>query len=217
MVGTPQSAVRRDFTPLGRLRSCLLKEVRAQIPQAGVHDHSRHGRAPAESRGYLQRGNDVCAGRCARENRLFTCVGCLLKSHVVRIVLDTNDIVSGLLDDWSAPAQVLDLCLSGYVDLVLDGRILAEYREVLRRPRLKLDPRAVDQLLDAMRYAIHVVGIPLPFKLPDPDDQPFLECAVAGGVDALVTGNTKHFRLREGKLEIPILSPRQFLNRLAGG
>jgi putative PIN family toxin of toxin-antitoxin system len=135
----------------------------------------------------------------------------------VRIVLDTNVIVSGLLDDSSPPAQVLDLCLSGNVDLVLDERILAAYREVLRRPRLKLDARDVDQLMDAMRYAVHVVGVPLPFALPDPDDRPFLECAVAGAVDALVTGNTKHFRLREGKLDIPILTPRQFLNRLSSG
>ena len=135
----------------------------------------------------------------------------------MRIVLDTNVIVSGLLDESSVPAQVLDLCLSGNVDMVLDARILAEYRDVLRRPRLQLDPRDVEQLLDAMRYAVHVVGIPLPFALPDPDDRPFLECAVAGAVDALVTGNTKHFRLREGKLDIPILTPRQFLDRFAKG
>lgn len=133
----------------------------------------------------------------------------------MRIVLDTNVIVSALLDATSVPAQVLDLCVAGEVDLVVDGRILAEYRDVLRRPELGLDERDIDELIHVTRYAEHVVGIPLPFSLPDPDDQPFLECAVAGAVDALVTGNTKHFRLRAGRLDIPILTPRQFLERMA--
>jgi len=74
----------------------------------------------------------------------------------------------------------------------------------------------VDDFLGVAAYAEQVVGTPLPFSLPDPDDQPFLECAVAGAVDALVTGNTRHFRLKEGRLEIAVLTPRQFLERLGG-
>lgn len=134
----------------------------------------------------------------------------------MRIVLDTNVIVSGLLDDSSIPAQVLDLCLTGDVDLAVDARILAEYREVLHRPELRLDPRDIADFLAVTAYAEHVVGVPLPISLPDPDDVPFLEVAVAAAVDALVTGNTKHFRPREGRLAIPILTPRQFLDRVAG-
>ena len=134
----------------------------------------------------------------------------------MRIVLDTNVVVSGLLLDTSIPAQVLDNCIAGVVDMVVDGRILAEYRDVLRRKELGLDPRDVDEFLGVAAYAEQVVGTPLPFSLPDPDDQPFLECAVAGAVDALVTGNTRHFRLKEGRLEIAVLTPRQFLERLGG-
>jgi putative PIN family toxin of toxin-antitoxin system len=134
----------------------------------------------------------------------------------VRIVLDTNVVVSGLLRDASIPAQVLDNCIAGVVDLVVDGRILAEYRDVLRRKELGMDPRDVDEFLGLAAYAEHVVGTPLPFSLPDPDDLPFLECAVAGAVDALVTGNAKHFRLKEGRLDVAILTPRQFLDRLGG-
>lgn len=134
----------------------------------------------------------------------------------MRIVLDTNVVVSGLLSDHGAPAQALDLCIAGEVALVVDGRILREYREVLCRPELMLTPRDVDEFLGLTAYAERVVGIPLPLEFPDPGDLPFIEVAVAAAVDAVVTGNVKHFRAREGRLDIDILTPRQFLNRIAG-
>lgn len=134
----------------------------------------------------------------------------------MRIVLDTNVIVSALLDNASVPAQILDLCVAGDIGLVVDARVVAEYREVLRRPELELDRQAVNELLEVMRYAQYVVAVPLPVSLPDPDDLPFLEVAVASAVDALVTGNVKHFRVREGMLAIPVLTPRQLLDRLGG-
>lgn len=134
----------------------------------------------------------------------------------MRIVLDTNVVVSALLNDASVPAQVLDLCLAGDIGLAVDARVVAEYRAVLHRPELRLDRRFVEELLDFMRYAEHVIAAPLPVSLPDPDDVPFLEVAVAAAVDALVTGNVKHFRAREGRLAIPVLTPRQFLDRLGG-
>src|SRR4051812_9930876 len=133
----------------------------------------------------------------------------------MRIVLDTNVVVSGLLSDHGAPAQVLDLCLAGDLVLVVDGRILREYQEVLARPELKLAPRDVREFLALMEYAEQVVGIPLPLEFPDPTDLPFIEVAVAAAVDAVVTGNVKHFRAREGRLDIDILTPRKLLDRLS--
>ena len=56
----------------------------------------------------------------------------------------------------------------------------------------------------------------MPVALPDPDDAPFLEVAVAGGADALVTGNVAHFRRAAASIDIPVLTPRGFLDRLAG-
>lgn len=132
----------------------------------------------------------------------------------MRIVLDTNVVVSGLLTDHGAPAQVLDLCLAGDVTLVVDGRIIREYQEVLTRPELALTTRDVAEFLALVDYAEHVIGVPLPLQFPDVGDLPFIEVAVAGAVDAIVTGNVKHFRAREGRLDIAILTPRQFLTAL---
>lgn len=134
----------------------------------------------------------------------------------MRIVLDTNVVVSGLLNDTGVPAQVIDLCIAGDLDMLVDTRILAEYRDVLQRPELDLDASDVVGFLAITQYAEHVVAAPLPLSLPDPDDLPFLEVAVAAGADALVTGNVKHFRPAEGRVDIPVLTPRQFLDRLAG-
>ncbi|MGB8368592.1 MAG: PIN domain-containing protein [Verrucomicrobiia bacterium] len=56
-------------------------------------------------------------------------------------MLDTNVVVSGLLQAQGNPAQVLALVLSGAIQICHDERILAEYAEVLTRPRFKLDPK----------------------------------------------------------------------------
>jgi predicted nucleic acid-binding protein len=84
---------------------------------------------------------------------------------------------------------------------------------VLRRRELALAPRDVADFLGLMDYAEWVVGVPLPLEFPDDDDLPFIEVGVAAAVDAIVTGNVKHFRAREGRLDIDILTPRQLLNR----
>jgi putative PIN family toxin of toxin-antitoxin system len=134
----------------------------------------------------------------------------------VRVVLDTNVVVSGLLSDVTVPAQLLDLCITGDIDLVVDARILSEYGEVLRRKELGVDEDEIRDFLALADYAEHVVAAPLALTLPDPGDLPFLEVAVAGAVDAIVTGNVKHFRPKEGRVDVPVLTPRQLLDRLAG-
>jgi putative PIN family toxin of toxin-antitoxin system len=135
----------------------------------------------------------------------------------VRIVLDTNVVVSGLLSDTSVPAQVLDLCIAGDVMLAVDGRIMREYEDVLMRPELKLPPRDVVEFLGILQYAERVVGVPLPLSFPDRADVPFIEAAVAGAADAIVTGNVRHFRAKEGRLDIDVLTPREFLSRVGKG
>ena len=56
---------------------------------------------------------------------------------------------------------------------------------------------------------------PLKFHLPDPDDEPFLEVAVAGKVEAIVTGNKRHFPKKEYQ-GVRILSPAEFLEAVRG-
>jgi putative PIN family toxin of toxin-antitoxin system len=135
----------------------------------------------------------------------------------VRIVLDTNVLVSGLLTETGPPAQIIDLCISGDVELAVDGRIRAEYEDVLARPEFAFDAADVRQFLSVLGYAEQVVGAPIPLTFADPADLPFIEVAVAAGVYAIVTGNVRHFRPAEGKLALDVVTPRRFLELFARG
>ena len=134
----------------------------------------------------------------------------------MRIVIDTNVVVSALLSTFGPPAQIVELISRGDITIVVDDRIVSEYSDVLTRPELNLDAWDVEEFLSLAEDAEHILGAPLPLELPDPDDAAFLEIAVAGAVDALVTGNEKHFKVPGGKLAVPILSPRRFLEIFAG-
>ena len=112
----------------------------------------------------------------------------------MRVVVDTNVLVSALLSVHGAPAQVLDLVRQGVVTLCADGRILDEYDEVLTRPEFPFDKADVAKLTRFIRQACELVSVDAPpLSLPDPDDESFLEVAVCGHVDALVTGNARHY------------------------
>jgi len=129
----------------------------------------------------------------------------------LRVVLDTNVLVSGLLSPFGPPGEIVRLVASGAVTLCFDARILAEYEEVLARPRFGFDPDSVAALIDYLDFAGEMVAAgPLPVRLPDEDDEPFLEVAFACGADCLVTGNLAHFPedTREG---VTILSPAGFV------
>lgn len=131
----------------------------------------------------------------------------------MHVVLDTNVVVSGLLSETGAPGWILDLALAGELELSLDDRILAEYREVLLRPELALPEGAVQEFLGAIeRLARRVTARPWPQALPDPDDEPFLTVAGAAGA-VLVTGNLRHFPAAK-RGGVQVLSPREFLDLL---
>jgi putative PIN family toxin of toxin-antitoxin system len=129
----------------------------------------------------------------------------------VKVVLDTNVLVSGVLQPFGPSGQILRLVASGELVLCYDPRILAEYQEVLLRDKFGFDPVRVDALLEQIRAGgIPVAAPPLPSRLPDPDDEPFLEIALVGGARCLVTGNLKHYPAR-GRHGIEVLSPRSFI------
>lgn len=132
----------------------------------------------------------------------------------MRIVLDTNVLVSGLLNPHGPPGRVLDLVLSGTLTLLFDDRILSEYREVLARPRFGFNPVDVETVLaHLVSEGEAVLAAPIPFTLPDPDDLPFLEVALAGSADALVTGNASHFKPTRGRHQAAVIGPAKFLAR----
>lgn len=134
----------------------------------------------------------------------------------MRVVLDTNVLVSGLWSPFGPPGEIVRLVAAGFLPLCLDERVLGEYHEVLARPAFGFDPTRVESLLlQAGATGEFVLASPLEERLPDPEDEAFLEVAIAAGADFLVTGNLRHFpvRLRHG---VAVVSPREFIEALRG-
>jgi uncharacterized protein len=132
----------------------------------------------------------------------------------MRIVLDTNVLVSGLLQPLCNPAQILSLALAGAIQVCHDERILAEYAEVLARPRFKLDAAHVRDVLAKLELdevAVDATGQASP-GLPDPDDEPFLAVALAASADFLVTGNLADYPKQKCK-GCAVVSPAEFMER----
>ena len=132
------------------------------------------------------------------------------------IVVDTNVLVSGLINPKGVPGRIVALVAEGRTRLAFDDRIWNEYKEVLPRPKFDLDPSLIRLLLiQIAKRGMRVAAWPLPESLPDPRDDKFLEVAVASGAEHLVTGNLKHFptRLREG---VVVVSPREWFDHFKG-
>ena len=129
----------------------------------------------------------------------------------MRIVVDTNVLVSGLIAPFGPPGDIVRLLASGAVSACYDARILAEYREVLARPAFGIAADRVESLLDQIEGdGVLVTARPLAARLPDPEDEMFLAVALSGGARCLVTGNLRHFpeHCRHG---VEVVSPRRFV------
>jgi uncharacterized protein len=132
----------------------------------------------------------------------------------MRIVLDTNVLVSGLLTPFGTCGKIVRMLTSAEIMLCVDARILLEYEEVLRRPKFTIEPQKVDAVMVYVQGAAETYGCePLPVALPDEDDSPFLEVALAAGADCLVTGNVRHYP-KECRFEMPVLSPIEFIEAI---
>jgi putative PIN family toxin of toxin-antitoxin system len=129
-------------------------------------------------------------------------------------VLDTNVVVSALLQPAGPPAAIIELGFGRQFRWYVSAPIWAEYAAVLERKKLAVDPReATDFFKDLRRVAVFVVPKRTLRECSDASDNKFLECALAARADFVVTGNVRHFPARFQ--DVRIIQPRQFLTILA--
>jgi putative PIN family toxin of toxin-antitoxin system len=129
----------------------------------------------------------------------------------VKTVVGTNILATGLLSPFGSPMEIVRMIASGTLRLCFDARILTGYGEVLARPKFQFSFELTQALIEQIKTeGLSVAGNPLPARLPDPTDEPFLETAIAGDADCLITGNIKHFpsAKRQGAV---VISPSEFL------
>ncbi len=134
----------------------------------------------------------------------------------MRAVLDTNVVVSSTLSRTSPPAQILDRLQRRQFELVVSPALFAEYERVLRYPHIRARNGFDDSLIAAQLKTLRKLSSPVEpdFSIDvvkdDPDDNRVLECAMAGAVGVIVSGD-KHLRRLVVFEGIPILMPAAFL------
>jgi len=138
----------------------------------------------------------------------------------VRILLDTNIIISGLLSSESPPGKLIQGWLDGRFELVTSQAQLDELLRALGYDRLRdrISPeQARDFLENIEAAAIMVATVPEVEFSSDPDDNIILATAIAGGADLIVSGD-KPGMLTLSEVEgIKIVTPREALDRLESG
>jgi putative PIN family toxin of toxin-antitoxin system len=132
----------------------------------------------------------------------------------LRLVIDTNIVVSAALKPGGLQRTVLLLATTKPATLYVTGAILDEYRAVLSRPEVNIRKGLRNQLLQLIRSrANEVKPTHLPPVTKDPDDNKFLECADAARADYLVTGNSRHFPKFWKKTKV--ITSREFIDIVA--
>jgi len=112
----------------------------------------------------------------------------------LRVVLDTNEVVSAALKPNSLQRTALTLCTTKPARLYVTVPILDEYSEVLARPALRIPKGVRLHVLQMIKNRSYRVSPARTLDVcPDRDDNRFLECADAANADFLITGNLRHF------------------------
>jgi uncharacterized protein len=113
---------------------------------------------------------------------------------VIRAVIDTNVLVSGLLSPAGNEAIVLLAIRQELVRPCFSAEIMAEYAEVIARPKFPFGAEEIAAALAMFRERGELIrpAGPAP-ALPDADDGKFLHCAEASQAEYIVTGNKRHF------------------------
>jgi putative PIN family toxin of toxin-antitoxin system len=135
----------------------------------------------------------------------------------VRVVLDTNLLVSALLFSQGRVSWLREAWQGGTVRPLLSKATATELLEVLQYPKFRLTAAERDDLLADLLPVCETVAIDdPPSQVPacrDPHDTKFLELALAGGADALVTGDADLLALAPA-IAIPIVTPADLKERL---
>jgi putative PIN family toxin of toxin-antitoxin system len=129
-------------------------------------------------------------------------------------VLDTNVFVSMLMG--GRVGQINDAWREGKFTLVVSDEIVSEYLDVLQRPKFRLSPQLILFVMGRVQRKAQFV---LPTEritavIADPTDNKFLEAALAGQADCVVTGD-KHLLPLHPFRDISILKAHQFIEQLS--
>ena len=127
------------------------------------------------------------------------------------MVLDTNILIDGFSDDFSHQARLIDAAANGEVIALVTAPIVREYKKILHR--LIDNPTYKERISDFLIQAEEVDEEEVDIEIDDPDDYKFLQAAVGGEAD-LIVSNDRHL-LDVGEVEaIRIVTPQEAWSRV---
>ena len=132
----------------------------------------------------------------------------------MRVVLDTNILVSALITKGTPPDQLYQAWLRNELELVTSAAQIDEVTDVLARPRLRryVDSDEAAQMVAVIhQHATVLSEVPVTRRSPDPKDDPILAAAIAGDVDMVVSGDKSDMLALRDVEGIPIRSAREAL------
>ena len=134
----------------------------------------------------------------------------------MRVVIDTNIFISSFFG--GKPRKIIDLWKAGKITLCLSNAILDEYIDVLRRVGLREEDE-LEELLSLFSRGLNLLFTTKTPKIRiiknDPDDDKFIECAVALEAHTVITGDREVLTIKE-YMGIRIVTPQQFLEKYRG-
>ncbi len=135
----------------------------------------------------------------------------------MKIVIDTNVLFAALKSRRGASYQLVSLLPTERFSIAISVPLIIEYEDVLKRGKLPahISKNDISDLIDFFCHIgdqQNIFFLWRPF-LPDPSDDLVLEVAVAGGCDAIITYNKRHFKNVE-KFGLRILDPKEFLTEI---
>ena len=135
----------------------------------------------------------------------------------MRIVVDTNVIISGFYSVQGHPAHIVDMIYRGEVELFYNNMIYDEYKDVLCRPKFGFKKEGIIAFLEAVTTVGTFINNSLDFAVPKKvcekipeQDIPFAQVAYTAEAEYLITGNTKHFPKKIGQTKV--VSPKEFMD-----
>ena len=140
---------------------------------------------------------------------------------MIRAVVDTNILISGVIKPERTTGEILRRLRDGEFVLLYTEPLLAELAEVINRPRIRQKYGLGSEDIETVLALILLRGEPIdPTRrveiCRDPKDNMILEATVAGQADMITSGDFDLLSLREFA-GMPIISPAEFLQRLAKG
>jgi putative PIN family toxin of toxin-antitoxin system len=124
-------------------------------------------------------------------------------SAVVRVVLDTNVLISAALKPAGLEAAVVNAVIAGELEAWVTEEIWGEYEEVLARPKFNAVREVSHGILAALRSRVSITRpVAALAAALDKDDTRFIECAEAAQTDFIVTGNRRHYPAEFGRTRV---------------